>query len=371
MNKKDLIVLSLLFSTISFGATSCGPKKTDLFFSELYNGSSIDDCVLELGTKSEDLLNLSDYKVNFYDSKDIVYTHSFTYETISRTKLVLFVNDYSNYTNNDSTIIKLDNNYICGRFYVELVDSKNNVIDSLGNKTIALDYVRDGSLIRLNEYQSAREEFSKLDFIKFKSSYIENLGKLECPVTLDDVLYGPTLDESLYGYKPFSINNESTGGYCEVTIGSLGDGDTTYFIFPEGSGIKNDYDSRVRYLLINTPEIDHGPGSSIQEEPFGQEAKKFNNEKLNNATSILVQSCINTGIHDTYSRTLGFVWYATKENPSIKDYKLLNYEILLNGLARKSDGKYPDMHSNNILYEDYLNYALEVAMSKNLNIYGL
>ena len=367
---KTIIFLSSLISLVSCKNNE-SQYKNILFFSEFYSGNSINDCVLELGTSSSKDFSLDGFKVNFYTGKEeISYTYTFTDEIINTSKLVLFVNNDFEYTNDISTIIKLDDNYICGRYYVELVDKDGFIVDSLGQKGFNLEYLSDGSLIRLNEYHQGYEIFNNTHFIKYRPNYLDNLGILNCPISLEEVLNGPVLETELYSDLPFSKNNTATNGFCEVTVNSLGDGDTTYFNFPSGSGIENDYNNRVRYLLINTPEIDHGPGSDIVEEPYGQEAKKFNNDRLNKATLIVVQSSKDAGLKDTYSRTLGFVWYTTKENPSYSDLKLLNHELLINGLARYGSDDYPSLYSKDILYQDYMNYALNYAIDNKLNIYS-
>ena len=363
----SLLSLSFL-SSCSNDSTSSLSKK--LFFSELYNGESINDCVLEIGTTSENELSLNGITINFYNSNEISYSYLFKDETISKNKLVLFVNDYSSYTNDFSSLIKLDDNYICGRYYAEMVDDKGKIIDTIGYKGVSIDYVRDGSLIRLNEYRKGRDEFETLDYISFRSGYDKNLGILDCPLSLDEVLNGPSLDESRYGGLGFAKGNKATNGYSKVSILSLGDGDTTHFKFPKEDGISDDYSSRVRYLLINTPEIDHGD-DSIKEEPYGKDAQKFNNERLKKATLIVVQSAKDESLKDTYGRTLGFVWYTDKENPKISDLKLLNFELVKEGLAKLSDGDYKTLFDKDVLYQDYFKYAKTKAEKERKNIYSL
>lgn len=370
-------ILSLITVLSLVGISSCNdeePKKSEyseyLFFNELYNGESINDCVLEIGTTKEKSFSLNEFKINFYDSNSIDYTYEFKDENINKDNLILFVNKQSTYTNDISTIIKLDDNYICGMFYVELIDDKGIIVDTLGYKGHSSTYVRNASYLRLDEYRTGKNEFNELDFVTFRNGYTSNLGYLDCPITVEELLEGPKLDTSLYGDLSFSEDGIATNGYVDVEINSLGDGDTTYFEFPQGSGIENDYNNRVRYLLINTPEIDHGDESNVGEEPFGNEAKEYNNSKLNSATKIVVQSSKDAGLKDTYSRTLGFVWYTTKENPTYEDLILLNFELVKVGLAYLSDGDYKSLYFNDVLYQDYFKYAKAKAMEEKLNIYS-
>ena len=226
-------------------------------------------------------------------------------------------------------------------------------------------------MIRLKEHFKARPVYRELDFLRASKKDMKYLGNTNCPLTLDEFLKGPKLDEKVYGNEPFlNADGSPKGGYVPVTIRSLGDGDTTQFNWPKGSGISNSYKERVRYLLCDTPETYHGPGG-VDPEPFGQEAQRYNNNKLSNASKIYVQSNKDYSVHDTYGRTLGYVWYADVKNPKTSDFKLLNYELVLLGLARATfRERYETMISNDIYYSEYFKYAFKLAEEQGLKIHG-
>ena len=109
----------------------------------------------------------------------------------------------------------------------------------------------------------------------------------------------------------------------EVTVKSFVDGDTVHFY------ISNDaFETGVlkgRFLGINTPE------STGKIEEYGKAASKFTREKLEAATSIIIESDNEKwNVDSTGDRHLVWVWYKTAENP---EYRNLNLEILQNGLA--------------------------------------
>ena len=139
----------------------------------------------------------------------------------------------------------------------------------------------------------------------------------------------------------------------EVTVKTFIDGDTTHFYFPG-----NQFDDGVlkaRYLAINTPE------STGKVEEWGKAAAKFTREKLENATSIIVESDNETWNADsTGDRYLVWVWYKTAD---MTDYRNLNLEILQNGLAIASN-------SANNRYGDTCMAAINQAKIEKLHVYS-
>lgn len=122
------------------------------------------------------------------------------------------------------------------------------------------------------------------------------------------------------------FNPNSGRKYIETTVKFYIDGDTTHFNVPES--VSETGVLKARYLGINTPE------STGQVEPWGKKASKFTRSKLENATSIIVESDNGKWNPDsTGERFLVWVWYKTAE---MQDYKNLNLEILQEGLSRAS-----------------------------------
>src|SRR5574344_2916252 len=107
------------------------PSNIDnIFISELFVGSSLEDGVLELGSTSENEISLHGFTVNFYNSKSIEKFYTFKDEIISKNKLVIFkTNENVYYQDNINTVINLDADVIYGRNYIELLDKENKLID--------------------------------------------------------------------------------------------------------------------------------------------------------------------------------------------------------------------------------------------------
>lgn len=109
----------------------------------------------------------------------------------------------------------------------------------------------------------------------------------------------------------------------EVTVKTFIDGDTVHFnvsskVHPSGV-------LKGRFLAINTPE------STGKIEEYGKAASAFTRQKLENATSIIIESDDEKWNADsTGDRYLIWVWYRTDES---QPYRNLNIEILQEGLA--------------------------------------
>ncbi len=374
MNKKQALLLipSLILVSISgCNSNNEGFKETgsSIFISEYFCGEVYYDACLELSNKSNKDISLEGYKINVYSKDAVKYTIELK-ETIKANGSFVYANSRFDNATNINDIVFLESDYFTGRNYIELLDSKSNLADCIGIKSYDIVYVENESLVRLKEYFNGYNKYDYLEYVRVKANTRTYLGNQNVPISKVELMEGPKLTEE-YSSLEFTNKKESPlGGYVEVTINSLGDGDTTVFDYPNSSNLI-ELTQRTRYLMINTPEVDHGPSSTIVEEKWGKTAEIYNNEKLSNAKHILVQSNKGFGLRETYGRLLGYVWYTNEENPSLSDYKLLNHELVIEGLARfDTNDKYETMYTNDVLYYEYFNYAYNYALENKLKLYG-
>jgi endonuclease YncB( thermonuclease family) len=139
----------------------------------------------------------------------------------------------------------------------------------------------------------------------------------------------------------------------EVTVKLFVDGDTTHFNVP--SSVIDTGVLKARYLAINTPE------STGKIEEYGKAAATFTRSKLENATSIIIESDTDKWEADsTGGRYLAWVWYKTAEDA---EYRNLNIEILQNGLALASN-------SGNNRYGETCLAAIAQARENKLLVYS-
>ena len=149
------------------------------------------------------------------------------------------------------------------------------------------------------------------------------------------------------------LDTTTTSLKQEVTVKTYIDGDTTHFYFP-GTTFEDGV-IKARYLAINTPE------STGKIEEWGKKASQFTREKLEAATSIIIESDNESWNADsTGGRYLVWVWYKTAD---MTDYRNLNVEILQNGLAIASN-------SANNRYGETCVAALNQAKAESLYVHS-
>lgn len=149
------------------------------------------------------------------------------------------------------------------------------------------------------------------------------------------------------------LNMNSETLKVEVTVGAFVDGDTTHFSV-DSPNFPHDW-MKARYIGLNTPE------STGKIEEYGKKASKFTREKLENASSIIVESDDgNWNVDSSGGRYLVWVWY---RNSDSEPYRNLNIELLQNGLAAAYS-------TANNRYGTVAMAALNQAKEQKLNLYS-
>ena len=142
-----------------------------------------------------------------------------------------------------------------------------------------------------------------------------------------------------------------TDGAGYATVVTLTDGDTTTF------KITGDQIVTIRYYCVDTPESTGGV------EKWGKAASKFVKERLEKATSIVLEATSTPAKHDSYgSRYLGYVWYKTSESDN---YKLLNLELVENGFTQNKA-----INTSDFKYYTEFKKAEDFAKSNGLRVHG-
>lgn len=371
MKKKSLLILPLTLLTLT-GCDNSSSKITSEnspFISEIFVSSNVFNSCLEVTNKDE---IKEDIYLNFYKDKDLLLTRNLKEDfSGSKNKSIVYLNPSFKEDLSNVESKTLDSDVIYGFNYIEIVNSQNEVLDSVGTKGYSNPYIEKGSLIRNENSLYGIPIFSSLSWYKVGQGNTKYLGNTNTPLKYEDFIKGPELMES-YLSLDFAKDNKACGGVYETTVSSYGDGDTTNFTFSGIDGLEEV--ERTRYYLVNTPEIDHtSEGSAIVEQPWGVAAMNYTNNILKNAKHILIQSAYGSGaqLRETYKRLLGFVWYTYEDNPKASDYKLLNYELVYEAYGAFMAGStLDDMLSNEIPYYYYFNYASDFAKSKGIKIHG-
>ena len=162
-----------------------------------------------------------------------------------------------------------------------------------------------------------------------------------------------TLPEFVDYAGDIELNLSSETAKEEVTVKTFIDGDTVHFNV--SSAVNASGVLKGRFLAINTPE------STGKIEEYGKAASAFTREKLENATSIIIESDDeNWNLDSTGGRYLIWVWYRTDES---QPYRNLNIEILQEGLAIANS-------SANNRYGSVCTAAINQAKAYKYNVYS-
>lgn len=157
-----------------------------------------------------------------------------------------------------------------------------------------------------------------------------------------------------------TLDRNSGTRQVEATVKSYIDGDTTHFYVDtsicDSDVVKaNNGVLKARYLAINTPE------STGKIEEWGKAASKFTRKKLEDATSIILESDDSKwNVDSTGERHLVWVWYKTADSA---EYRNLNLEILQEGYAVASG-------ATQCRYANYCSKAISQALAYELYVYS-
>ncbi len=291
----------------------------ELFISKYIDGTT-NGQGLELYNPTNQDIDLSDYYIailaggSFTATKTIELTG-----TLEAGQTFVIMNDQSSQEFLDKADLTTEIMSFGGRDTIQLRKVSNNTyIDTVyevGNTSILMDdeiYVRRGFVTH------GRRDFVLKEWMGFVPDYIEVVGTHPYSGPAD-----PTFE--LISDKTFQ-----EFGMTLVRYLSAADGDTVYLesLDPRDTASYSG-DNRVRFLIINTPETQK-PGQVG--EPYANTASDFTKNMLSNASEIYLQASKESGIIDTYNRHLGIIW-ANVGTPEEPDWKLLNYELLKNGLG--------------------------------------
>lgn len=151
--------------------------------------------------------------------------------------------------------------------------------------------------------------------------------------------------------KDYENKSFLTDGVGKARVSSYTDGDTTRFVLAQGDTVI------VRYYEVDTPESTGGV------EKWGKAASNFVKSRLGAATEIVLEATANRAVKDNYgTRYLGYVWYKTESDESLKN---LNLELVENGYSTnqgQNTSAYP--------YYSYFSKAESAARKHKLHIHS-
>mgnify|MGYP003290557919 CR=1 FL=1 len=367
MKNKYYKVLLFIPILAILGCSKENDTGSDLIISEFHSLTATSEKVIELYNRSNKTLDLSKYHIEIQNSmgnRTINLSGS-----LESDKTFVIARDCATVSKFNADLVSSQLIWN-GTQYLTLRKGKK-IMDAIGSDTIQYEYGTYLDMCRKKEYLIGRYTYRPYDWIRYAPDNLSRLHTINGVLSDEELLEGPHLTGDDFA-KEFTLDGEiGNGGVMEVTLGSMGDGDTTRFNF----GYTNSYvhgNNSVRYIALDTPEIQHG--SYIDEMPWGEAAKEFNNDILSRAKSYAVQSVPNYTLYETYGRILGYVWVSFIDNPQPQDYELLNFLLVKEGYSTlrfvKGNQKYDITNYKGISYQNYMYNAELIAIENKLRVHG-
>ena len=339
-----------------------------VMFSEFYLGESVTERAVEVSNYGEATIDLGQYRIIIFHGGALEPEYDIPLSG-SLGPSASYVVRYSESVGITQYDLSTPDFVTNGTWPVALVH-QGNIVDVLGTIGHQLTFA-DGTIVRKNEYRVARFSSEPYDWITYPRADMSHLGSSSCPLSEQEILEGPKLTAEDFARPYVGEGVLGGGGAVEVSLGYVGDGDTTTFDDLPYSLIERGLDGdSFRYQNIDTPEIQHG--TSINAEPWGYAAKRWNNNILRNAKHIVIQSVLNSNITETYGRLIGYVWYSNVQNPQPGDYINLNHQTILEGYSKIefSGSKTTRMLSKGISYYDYFVDANNRGLRDGYKVFG-
>ncbi len=345
---------------------------SSLIFTEFFKGDLSSDRAVEISNIGNDSIDLNKYSIVIYKSGSFDSKYEIKLSGTLEAKKSYVVAYVSANDEIKKVANQLDDQFPNIGYYPMVITDGTYIYDTLGTLGFSVNWCDNVDLVRKNEYMVGKNNFEPYDWIGYANTDYSRLGVLECPLSEEEILKGPRIASPFTEYSFFKEGSTTLGGggFIDVTINSLVDGDTTKFNYPSevnNAGFRNG--TSVRYQNIDTPEIDHGGASPA--DPWGDAAKDYTGSLLTKAKRIRLQSLPNVSITETFGRLLLYVW-ASNETSGDDSFYMVNYDIVLNGYSKvafagDTSGK---MLYKGISYYQFLIDANNKAAKEGLKVHG-
>lgn len=358
---KKIFTMLLVAATAIF-LVSCGNKDNNLIISKYVQNDIdfYDNQAIEIYNPSKKAINLKGHSLLIYSNgNDEEEYPDFTIELTGKLeskKTLVIVHEDATQELLDKADILTSELVFDGNDVIHLLKGKK-VIDLIHDLGDILDNFKDEVYVRRDIITSGNSKVSagghnnhEWDF--YVPWHYEVLGTH--PVKHPEK---PLLRINTAIINPGAPEKDQYPEMVKVQVISLNDGDTASFT----GGFSGD--ARVRFLGIDTPELDHSAGNH---QPFAVEAtdnlKKLLKSDTKDAEIYLQFEA--SGRVDNYSRTIAYVW---------SDGLFTNYEQVLagyTGVFSVTKDKNKAYDGNGIYLFRWLNRGLDYAKENRLGIHG-
>ena len=356
--KKTASFILIVFTMFFIVACNNSPKP-DLFISKYYETYEIANNAIELYNPTEKDIDLGEFKIQIFPNGDTIFEYEIQLEGILSAKEYYLISNSG--ANDPELLSKVDLktaqlNFNGNDAIVLLKNDKT--YDSIGSIGNSIDFGKDITLIRKDNYFYPQKEYQAYSYIGYAPEVFKYLKNFDYELKSNkDIIDGPVMNEADKELPFVDEENPLLGGGGIIKIKSVEprDGDTAHFRGEDGELYK------LRFAYIDTKEV-AGTGSPNGQD-WGYPASNFTKNILVKANEIYIQSIKGTAIKDQYDRYLGLVW---------ADGQLVNFLVARAGLTDLNLSEASD-EENEMTYKDipYYSFISNIVARAKANKWSL
>jgi endonuclease YncB( thermonuclease family) len=294
---------------------------------------------IEIRNFANETIDLSDYRISIYTngSESISINIPLT-GTLEPNELLVIAYDQSEPELREKADIITNDLFFDGNDVVAITFKNGQIVDMIGTIGFNIFYISNETFVRRSHITTASTEYSMLDWDIYAVDNFSMLGTH--PVTF------PSLQSFTYDPSQTEIPYLTPGGMVLVSYDYANDGDTSTFFSLDPNVADFTGANRIRFVGIDTPEMTPTP------EPHALAATLYLRSILENAEVIYLMHDPDSGLTETYGRSLALVW---------ADGLLVNVEMVRMGY---STAKYNDEQQRLVFNGVSLNRIFERAQEE-------
>lgn len=236
-----------------------------------------------------------------------------------------------------------------GNDVVAITYRNGAIVDAMGVMGWGFFYIQDETYVRKTGINTNKQAFDTAEWDRYATDNYEMLGT------------HPTVFPSNFTFNQENLDTpfDLPGGMVLVSYGYANDGDTSEFYSLDENFEDFVGGARVRFVGVNTPEMSGTPDSP---QPWAPQATNFLRSILENAETIYLMHDPDSGMSETYGRTLALVW---------ADGVLVNYEIVRMGYsAAMYNDEQQRLIFNGVSLNEWFRRAEQEAKDNNRGIWS-
>jgi endonuclease YncB( thermonuclease family) len=298
-----------------------------------------DNKAIEIRNFANEAIDLSEYRISIYSNGSNTISINIPLTgTLAPSELLVIAYDQSEPGLLAKADIVTNDLFFDGNDVVAITFRNDQIVDMIGTIGFTFFYLRNETFVRKSHITTASIEYSNLDWDIYAADNYSMLGTY--PVTF------PSLQSFTFDPAQTEIPYNIPGGMVLVSYDFANDGDTSSFFSLDPNFADFTGGNRIRFVGIDTPEMTPTP------EPHALAATLYLRSILENAEVIYLMHDPDSGLTETYGRSLALVW---------ADGLLVNVEMVRMGF---SSANYSDEQQRLVFNGVSLNRIFERAQEE-------